>query len=72
MLLVGCSQTSTLKPLDTKLNIKNVNWERLYAKELSNSLKHEDDLSFHFFWPLYLEARHEEKFKKLDKSGDIE
>lgn len=72
MLLVGCYQKSTLKPSDIELNIKNKDWEFLYAKELSNSLKHEDDLSFHFFWPLYLEARHEKKFKKLDKSGDIE
>ena len=72
MLLVSCSQTSTLKPSDTKLNIKNLNWERLYARELSNALKNEDDLSFHFFWPLYLEARQENKLKKLDKKSQID
>jgi hypothetical protein len=66
-LLCGCIQNNKLKPSDTKLNISNRNWEELYARELFNALKNEDDLAFYFFWPYYLEARYENKLKKLDK-----
>jgi hypothetical protein len=43
-------------------------WEQLYAHELNSALDNEDDLAFYFFWPYYLQARYENKLKKLEKS----
>lgn len=64
LLFVGCqSNQYKLKPSDTKH--KERNWEYLYALELKNALYNQDDAAFYFFWPLYLEARYENKQKQL-------
>ena len=69
LLLIGCqSHQYKPKPSDTKYKEQERNWEYLYAIELQNALTHEDDLAFYFFWPYYLEARYENKQKKLEKS----
>jgi len=66
-LFISCSQNKLLKPSDTSLKEEDLNWEMLYARELSNALKNQDDLAFYFFWPYYLEARYENKLKNLKK-----
>lgn len=65
ILLFGCkhSQINKPKPFDTQLNKDERNWEHLYAIELKNALDNQDDMAFYFFWPLYLEARYENKLK---------
>ena len=70
LLLIGCqSQQHPLKPQpsDTRHREEKRNWEYLYAIELKNALDNEDDAAFYFFWPYYLEARYENKLKKLEK-----
>ena len=56
------------KPIDTKLKEDNRDWEYLYALELKSALENDDDVAFHFFWVHYLQARYENKFKRLDKN----
>ena len=69
LLLIGCqSNQHKPKPYDTKYKEEERNWEYLYAIELENALMNEDDLAFYFFWPYYLEARYENKQKKLEKN----
>lgn len=67
--MFGCKHSGADKPQpsDTQLNKDERNWEHLYAIELKNALKNEDDVAFYFFWPLYLEARHENKLKLYEK-----
>lgn len=65
ILLFGCKHNGLDKsqPSDVQLNKDERNWEHLYAIELENALKNQDDMAFHFFWPLYLKARYENKLK---------
>ena len=65
ILLFGCRHNGVDKPRpsDTQLNKDERNWEYLYAIELQNALNNQDDMAFYFFWPLYLEARYENKLK---------
>jgi hypothetical protein len=58
----------TPKPIDTRHREDKRNWEYLYARELKNALDNEDDVAFHFFWVYYLEARYENKLKKLENN----
>ena len=65
LLLCGCqSHNNKPKPSDTKYKENKRDWEYLYAVELKNALIHQDDAAFYFFWPLYLEARYENKLKR--------
>jgi hypothetical protein len=67
LLLFGCQANEhKLKPSDTKPKEKERNWEYLYARELKNALYNQDDAAFYFFWPLYLEARYENKQKQFE------
>ena len=66
LLFCSCVNKKLLEPADMSLK-KEVNWEHLYARELSNALFHDDDLAFHFFWPYYLKERHRNKSKALNK-----
>ena len=65
ILLLGCKHNRVDRPQlsDTALNKDERNWEHLYAIELKNALKNQDDVAFYFFWPLYLEVRRENKLK---------
>lgn len=65
ILLFGCKHNGVDRPQpsDTQLNKEERDWEHLYAIELQNALNNQDDLAFYFFWPLYLEARYENKLK---------
>ena len=56
------------KPIDTKFKEDNRDWEYLYALELKSALENDDDVAFHFFWTYYLQARYENKLKRLDKN----
>jgi len=48
-LLIGCNAPhKQLTPSDTKLKLVDRNWEQLYARELQNALKNEDDAAFYF------------------------
>lgn len=73
VLLFGCRdrQASKLNPSDTILNKQQRDWEKLYARELDNALKNDDLAAFYFFWPLYLEARYENKRKKFENHNII-
>ena len=52
--------------METKHKEEKKNWEYLYALELKSALINQDDASFYFFWPLYLEARYENKHNQLE------
>ena len=66
LLFFGCQTNEhNLKPLDTIPKEKERNWEYLYSLELKHALYNQDDAAFYFFWPLYLEARYENKQKQL-------
>lgn len=67
LLLCGCQSTHyQVKPLDTRYKEEKRDWEYLYSIELKNALDNEDDVAFYFFWPLYLEARYQNKEKMLE------
>lgn len=53
------TSTNQPKPLNIELN-----WEHIYAKELDQALKNDDDTAFRFFWPYYLQERYKNKLKK--------
>ena len=62
LFITSCqTQKTQPKPKDTQFKESNKNWELLYAAELTSALKNSDDTAFFFFWPLYLEARDENK-----------
>lgn len=66
LVLIGCQTTSIESP-NNKGSDDPRDWEYLYSIELKNALDNQDDMAFHFFWLYYLEARHENKLKKLAK-----
>lgn len=69
-MLFGCREQQINKPpvpTDTKSKESDKDWEYLYGLELKRALQNDDYQSFSFFWIYYLEARHENKLKKLDK-----
>lgn len=71
-LLIGCNEPhKQLTPSGTKLNPVDRNWEKLYARELSNALINQDDLAFYFFWPLYMQERSYNKCKKYNTKHNI-
>jgi hypothetical protein len=66
--IISCqTQTIQPKPQDTKLKSSQKNWELLYAAELSSALKNDDVAAYYFFWPLYLQARYENKCKQYNE-----
>ena len=69
LLFASCQLVKPVKldPYCIQLHQNDIDWEYLYSIELKNALDNEDDMAFHFFWPLYLEARYENKIKKLDR-----
>ena len=72
-LLIGCNAPhKQLTPSDTKLKESERNWEQLYARELQNALKNEDDAAFYFFWPYYLQERLYNKCKKYNSKHNID
>jgi len=71
LILFGCQTKYNLKPSDTKLKESERNWEQLYARELSNALKNEDNAAFYFFWPLYIQERSHNKCKKYNSKHNI-
>ena len=71
LILFGCQTTHNLKPSDTEFKDRERDWEALYARELSNALKNEDDVAFYFFWPLYLQERSNNKCKKYNIQHNI-
>lgn len=66
LLIISSCQTNNIpkvKPSDTTLKQEEKNWEYLYAIELKRALENEDDAAFYFFWPYYLQERHNNKLK---------
>ena len=72
LILFGCQTKHNLKPSDTKFKESERNWEQLYARELHNALKNEDDAAFYFFWPYYLQERLYNKCKKYNSKHNID
>lgn len=73
LMLSGCVSTKpSVKPSDTKFKETKRNWEYLYAKELDAALENEDAISYYFFWPLYMQARYENKCKLHNPLHKIE
>ncbi len=69
LFISSCTNSNKLKPSDTLFKEEDRNWEEVYAIELERSLFHEDDVSFHFFWPYYLKERYLNKQKKPPPEG---
>lgn len=68
LILSGCVSTKpSVKPSDTKFNESQRDWEYLYAKELDAALENEDVISYHFFWPYYLQERHRNRCKQYNE-----
>ena len=66
-LLCGCQSTHHQPiPLDTQHKEEKRDWEYLYSIEMKNALDNKDDEAFYFFWPLYLEARYQNKEKMIE------
>lgn len=65
LFISSCTNSNKLKPSDTLFKEEDRNWEEVYAIELERALFHEDDVSFHFFWPYYLKERYLNKQKTL-------
>ncbi len=73
LLMTSCaSKQPQLKPRDTKFKETQRNWEYLYALELDAALENEDVAAYYFFWPLYMQARYENKCKNYNPSHGVE
>jgi len=73
LILSGCvSREPFPTPSDTKFREDQRNWEYLYAKELDAAIENEDVISYYFFWPLYMQARYENKCKLYNPLHHIE
>lgn len=65
------SQQPKLQPKDTRFKESQRNWEYLYAAELDAALENEDVAAYYFFWPLYMQARYENKCEKYNINHTI-
>ena len=73
LLMTSCvSQQPKLQPKDTRFKESQRNWEYLYAAELDAALENEDVAAYHFFWPLYMQARYENKCKNYNPLHNVE
>lgn len=73
ILLTSCiSHQPKLQPKDTKLKESKKNWEYLYALELDSALENYDAPAYHFFWPLYIQARYENKCKTYNSLHSLD
>jgi len=50
-------------------SIETKNWELIYANELRSAIYNNDYDAFAFFWPLYLQERHNNKLKTINESN---
>ena len=73
LLMTSCvSQQPKLQPKDTRFKESQRNWEYLYATELDAALENDDVAAYYFFWPLYMQARYENKCKNYNPLHGVE
>ena len=71
--ITSCSlQQPVLNRKNTDFNKIPKNWEYLYSLELDAAIKNNDAAAFYFFWPLYIQARYQNKCKLHNPLHNIE